>query len=100
MKPKLPVNNFPKSVDSAMKRHFPRTDYHYQAATLPNFRGGCARLKRPSFRNISGDYFRNEARGEFRRELVAFVAIFITAAIPVLSNVHALSDFLRAIGSL
>jgi hypothetical protein len=99
MKPKFPENNFRKCVDPSTKGEFPRTDYHYQAETLPDFRGGCARPKLPSFRNISGEYFRNEARGEFRRELIAFVAIFITAAIPVLSNMHAMADFLRATGS-
>jgi hypothetical protein len=100
MKPKSPENISHKCSDPSTKSEFPRTDYHYHAATLPNFRGGCARPKSPSFRNISSEYFRNEARGEFRRELVAFVAIFITAAIPVLSNVHALADFVRAIGTL
>ncbi|MEY2491451.1 MAG: hypothetical protein QOH24_402 [Verrucomicrobiota bacterium] len=100
MNPKFPENNFYKCVEPSAKGEFPRTDYYYQAATLPNFRGGCARPKLPSFHNISGEYFRNEAGGEFRWELIAFVAIFITAAIPVLSNLHAMADFLHAIGTL
>ena len=76
----------------------PVTDYHYHVAALPKFGSGCARPKLSSFRNISGEYFRTEARGEFCREMIAFGAIIITAAVPVLSNVHALADFLRAIG--
>ena len=77
----------------------PLTDYHYQSVTLPNFRGGCARPRLHSFRNISSEYFRTEARGEFRNEVIAFAAIVITAAIPLLSNVRALADFLRVIGT-
>ncbi len=79
---------------------FPLIDSNYSVATMPHFRGGCARRELPSFRNISGEYFRNEARGEFQRELIAFAAIIVAAALPLLSNAHALADFLRAIGSL
>jgi hypothetical protein len=79
---------------------FPLTDCNYYAATLPHFHGSCARQELPSFRNISRDYFRNEAPGEFRAEFIAFGAIIVTAVIPILSNMHALADFLRAIGSL
>lgn len=100
MKPKIPENNLSNCDDSTARSTFPLTDYHYHSVTLPNFRGGCARPKLRSFRNISGDYFRTEAQGEFRNELIAFVAIVITAAIAVLSNVHALADFLRVIGTL
>jgi hypothetical protein len=75
----------------------PLVDSNYHVVTLPNLNGGCAR--HPSFRNISGEYFRNEARNEFQLELTAFAAIILTATIPILSNLHALADFLRAIGS-
>lgn len=78
---------------------FPLIHSNYHVATLPNFNGGCARPELPSFRNISGEYFRNEARNEFQLEMTAFAAIVVTAAIPILSNLHALADFLRAIGS-
>jgi hypothetical protein len=79
---------------------FPLVDSNYHVATMPRFHGSCARRELPSFRNISGEYFRNEARGEFQREVIAFAAIVVTAAVPILSNMHALADFLRAIGSL
>jgi hypothetical protein len=100
MKPKIPENNFSNCEDAIRRSAFPFTDYHYQSVTLPNFRGGCARPKLHSFRHISSEYFRTEARGEFRNEAIAFVAIVITAAIPLLSNVRALADFLRAIGTI
>ena len=100
MKPKFPENNFSSCEDVMPRSAFPLTDYHYQSVTLPNFRGGCARPKLHSFRNISSEYFRTEARSEFRNEVIAFAAIVITAAIPMLSNVRALADFLHAIGTL
>ena len=100
MKPKIPENNFSNCEKAVTRSAFPLTDYHYHSVTLPNFRGGCARPKCHSFRNISSEYFRTEARGEFRKELIAFAAIVITAAIPMLSSARALADFLRAIGTV
>ena len=40
------------------------------------------------------------AGNEFHIEAVAFVAIVITAAIPILNNLRALAYFLRAISNL
>jgi len=95
-------NNLSKRADVAQRNAaaFPSVDCNYQTVALPSYRGGCLRPKFSSFRNISGEYFRNEARNEFRVEAVAFVAIIITAAIPILNKMHALADFLRAIGNL
>ncbi len=98
MKPTLSHNVSGSAHESASK--FPLIHSNYSIATPPNFHGGCAHRELLSFRNISGEYFRNEARGEFGRELIAFAAIAVTAAIPLLSNAHALADFLRAIGTL
>jgi hypothetical protein len=96
-------NSQPKILSRAKRNdasRFPLVDSNYHLATMPNFHGGCARYELLSFRNISGEYFRNEARGEFQLELTAFAAIILTAAIPILSNLHALADFVRVIGSL
>src|SRR5436305_11350938 len=77
---------------------FPVTDFNYHhAATLPFYHGGRARMAQPSFRNISRHYFSKEARAEFLAECVAFGAIVLTAAIPLVGNARALADFLRAI---
>ena len=100
MKPKITEKNLSNFENGTPKGAFPLTNYHYHTVTLPNFRGGCAGPKCHSFRNISSEYFRTEARGEFRKELIAFAAIVITAAIPMLSNARALADFLRAIGTV
>src|SRR5256885_14903668 len=102
MKPTVEQNNLSKRADVAQENRaqFPKIDCNYQTVVLPSHRGACLRPRFSSFRNISGAYFRNEARNEFRVEAAAFVAIVITAAIPILNNMHALADFLRAISNL
>jgi hypothetical protein len=100
MKPTVEQNNLSKRAEVARKNAFPSIDCNYQTVVLPSYRGGCLRSGFSSFRNISGEYFRNEARNEFRIEAVAFVAIVITAAIPILNNMHTLADFLRVISNL
>jgi hypothetical protein len=100
MKPTFEQNNLRKRGDGAQKNGatFPFVDSNYHAVALPNYRGGCLRAKPLSFRSISGEYFRHEARNEFCMEALAFFAMVVTAAIPILSNMHALADFARATG--
>src|SRR5881398_3357513 len=100
MKPTVEQNNLGKRADVARKNAFPSIDCNYHTVVLPSHRGACLRPRFSSFRNISGEYFRNEARNEFHIEAIAFVAIVITAAIPILNNLRALADFLRAISNL
>jgi hypothetical protein len=101
MKSTVELNDLSKRADVAERnaRAFPSIDCNFQTVALPNYRGSCLRPF-SSFRNISSEYFRNEARYEFRVEAASFVAIIITAAIPILNNMHALADFLRVIGTL
>ncbi|PYL03641.1 MAG: hypothetical protein DME32_03665 [Verrucomicrobia bacterium] len=100
MKPTVEQNNLSKRGDGAQKNGatFPFVDSNYHAVALPNYRGGCLHAKSLSFRSISGEYFRHEARNEFCVEALAFFAMVVTAAIPILNNMHALADFLRVIG--
>ena len=100
MKPTFEQNNLSKRGDGAQKNGatFPFVDSNYHAVALPNYRGGCLRAKSLSFRSISGEYFRHEARNEFCMEALAFFAMVVTAAIPILNNMHALADFARATG--
>ena len=102
MKPTVGQNNLKKRADVAERNAgaLPSIDCNYQTVALPSYRGSCLRPRFSSFRNISGEYFRNEARNEFRVEAAAFIAIIITAAIPILNNMHALADFLRVISAL
>src|SRR5437762_1059477 len=98
MKQIVEQNNLSRRGDRKNGTKFPFVDCNYHAVALPNYRGGCLRAKPLSFRNISGEYFRNEARNEFCMEALAFFAMVVTAAIPILNNMHALADFLRATG--
>ena len=100
MKPTVEQNNLSRRGDMAAKNgaKFPFVNSNYHAVALPNYRGGCLRPKFSSFRNISGEYFRHEARNEFCMEALAFFAMVVTATIPVLNNMYALADFLRVIG--
>ena len=100
MKPTVEQNNLSRRGDGVQNNGatFPHVESNYHVVALPNYRGGCVRAKSLSFRNISGEYFRHEARNEFCAEALAFLAIVITAAIPILNSMHALADFLRVTG--
>jgi hypothetical protein len=52
-----------------------------------------------SFWTIGGDYFKREARYDFRSEAALFAIITVTAALPLINNLHALIEFVRAISS-
>jgi len=62
MKPTAEQNNLSKRADVARKNAFPSIDCNYQTVALPSYRGGCLQPRFSSFRNISGEYFRNEAQ--------------------------------------
>src|SRR5207237_4401730 len=59
MKPTVEQNNLSKRADIARENAFPSIDCNYQTVALPSHRGGCLQPRFSSFRNISGDYFRN-----------------------------------------
>jgi hypothetical protein len=103
MKTTVEANKLSKRADVAREEAaaFPYLNCNHHTVALPHYRGGCVRRPRfSSFQNISGEYFRNEARYEFCLEAMAFVAIVVTTAIPILNNMHALADYVRAIGRL
>src|SRR2546423_10373625 len=97
MKPTVEQNNLSKRTEVARKNAFPSIDCNYQTVALPSYRGGCLRPGFSSFRNISGEHFRNEARNEFRVEAVAFVAVAFTAASPILYNIPAIAHTFRSL---
>lgn len=77
----------------------PKTDYNFQAASVPNGSSRCFSSCRPSFRTISQDYFENEARRSFAGEAILFSVIVMTAALPILNSASALAHLLRSIGT-
>ena len=78
---------------------FPKTDYCFQAASVANG-GRCFGTRRPSFRSISQDYFKNEAPHIFASEAALFTVIVLTAAVPILNSVSALLHLVRSFGTL
>jgi hypothetical protein len=89
------------SFDPAMHRHHmsPIANYHYHSVTFEGFRANCGRTSARSFWNITGDYLKNEARHDFLGEAALFAVVVITAFLPLISNAHALMEFVRAIGN-
>jgi hypothetical protein len=87
------------SFDRAMGkcRRPPITDYNYQSVTIEGSSGHYLRNPSRSFWNISGDYLKDEARHDFWSEATLFAFITITAALPLINNLHALIEFARAI---
>jgi len=74
-------------------------DYNYHSVTFESFRANCGRTAARSFWNITGDYLKNEARHDFLGEAALFGVIVITAFLPLISNAHALMEFVRAISN-
>jgi hypothetical protein len=100
MKPSSTPNRSRNGSDRSARR-FPITDCDYQAPSYIDRSGGhCANVPAPSFRNISRDYFCNEARYMFASEAALFVLITITAALAIASGAVAAIDFLRTLGYL
>jgi hypothetical protein len=89
------------SFDRAVGRYSrsPITDYSYQSAA---FGGSSGRFVHPSARSfwkITGSYLKDEARHDFQIEAMLFAFISVTAALPLINNVHALIEFVRVITS-
>ena len=80
-------------------RRSPITDYRYHSGAFEDSRAHYAPVHARSFWSITGDYFKREARHEFRSEAALFAFITIAAALPLINNLHALIEFLRAISS-
>jgi hypothetical protein len=84
---------------TAFKR-FPLTDYNYHSVTMSGYHGRCAKSAPPSFRNISRQYFQNEARRDFVGEAIVFAMLIITATVAVAIGAQAAVQLCRAFGAL
>jgi hypothetical protein len=88
------------ALDETRPTRFPVTDYAFQSLVLDGFRGRCAPACGRSFRSISDNYFNKEARQSFAGEAAFFVAMIVTAAWPIVQNMHAVINFVRAINGV
>jgi hypothetical protein len=104
MKPTIQFNEKSRrdfsNSDSRQGCALPKTDYSFQAASVGNGGGRCFGSRRPSFRSISDDYFKNEARPSFAGEAALFTVILMTAAVPILNSVSAVLHLVRSFGTL
>ncbi len=82
-------NRRPVSFCSAAQSRSLRTDYQFQARS---FSGYCDGHSEPSFRGISDDYFRREARTHFATEAAFFALIVLTVAVPVVESIYVLAQ--------
>ena len=95
MKPTVETIDQSKKRDSfapRSDRRFPVTDCNYHTVALGGYNGARSVT---SFRNISSNYFKSEARHDFAAEASFFVAIVLTAAVPLVSGAYALAQFIR-----
>jgi hypothetical protein len=78
----------------------PQTDYSFHAASGTNGGGRCFGARRPSFRTISQDYFKNEEPRSFAGEAALFVVIVMTAALPIINSASALLHLVHSFATL
>jgi len=90
----------PISKIAEKSNRFSLIDCNYRPMTLDGYRGRCVRTGTPRFRNISAQYFQNEARHDFLVEAVCFAIIIITAAAPLVSAANAVVDLCRVFAQL
>jgi hypothetical protein len=98
MKPMPERSDYRGRGDSFAKRRAPRfpiTDCNYQLFSLRRFGGESAGSSAKSFLNISREYFRHEARWNFVAEILLFLAIIATAAVPLINGARAIIHFLH-----
>jgi hypothetical protein len=98
MKP-TPTLNEARCRGCFFARRLPITDYNFQPPSLVDLGSGHgASSPAPSFRSISRDYFRKEARHNFVIEAFLFAGTVFGSAVALVISALAAIDFLRALG--
>ena len=88
----------PTIITNKNARKFPFVDYHYQSATMGSFTGRCAKTSTSkSLRDISRDYFDNEANHDFLSDAAVFGTLIATAAVPIIAGLSAVFELCRAL---
>jgi hypothetical protein len=70
------------SVEGVRRNALPKTDYQFRTSSF-DFSGRCKGEGYPSFRGISDEYFKNEARSHFASEASIFAVIVLTVSVPL-----------------
>jgi hypothetical protein len=87
----------PTTITNKDARKFPFVDYHYQASTLGNFTGSCAKTSSKSLRDISRDYFDTEENKDFLSNAAIFAALIATALIPIAASASEMIHLVRVL---
>ena len=85
--------------DKCRSRRSPVTDYNYHSIAFEGASAGNVHTRARSFWNITGDYYKSEARRDFWGEASLWAVLALTAFLPLISNAHAVMEFVRAISS-
>ena len=93
MKPNSGRNEDRKGRNSGTR--FPIIDCNFQAFPFDRYYGGSTGSSRPSFLNISREYFRYEARRNFCAEVAFFLIIAAILAVTFISGARAIIHFLN-----
>ncbi|HYR22060.1 MAG TPA: hypothetical protein VEP30_03925 [Chthoniobacterales bacterium] len=95
MKPSSEANDYRTNFRSRRRTLFPITDCNFQAFALDRYHGGSPGSPVASFLNISREYFRYEARRNFRAEVAFFLIIAAILAVTFVSDARAIIHFLH-----
>jgi len=87
----------PTTITNKNARKFPFVDYDYQASTIGNFTGHCAKTESKSLRDISRDYFDKESDNDFLSNAAVFGTLIATAAVPIIAGLSAVVDLCRSL---
>jgi hypothetical protein len=86
----------PTTLTDKDARKFPFVEYNYQASSLENLSGRCAKLSN-SFRDISRDYFDTEENHDFLSNAAIFFALIASAVVPIVASASAVINLVRVL---
>jgi hypothetical protein len=98
MKPIFEINHrYGSSAHTVrMSRRSPKTNFHYQTATLDDIRGRPVEDCKPPFHALGRDYFTREAHQDFAIESAAFFLLMMTTVLPLFNGANAVVELIRS----
>ena len=98
MKPIFQINHrYGSSAHTARtSRRSPKTDFHYQTASLDDVRSRYVGDCKPPFHALSRDYFAREAHLHFATEAAAFFLLMMTTVLPLFNGANAVVELIRS----
>ncbi len=79
-------------------RSFPQTDQNYQSSKLLGGCGTPVKFHHPAFFEISNEYFAEEAPRGSAVDAGLFVALIVTALLPIANGVQAVATLIHSVG--